>query len=464
MKRIISLLTGTLCTFTFFVSAEELTAVDVAKTPTAETPASPKTLISETGVAASSADVVTTSPENTIVPTITSVGTVGEISVPTTVATVQPIAPTNTTVETELSEIKQPEVVTQQPAMAEIKGDTAEQKQDSWWDKILKIFKVSDEQKRTCDQALAKMIREKTVSIDFSNTSDFAEKGDAAMTSYYKTLVDTKAFGTHSPNLYLNLSKTNVSKEFITKWASEFKNAKKIVLWNLSDNKTIDDTVLDSIDMSSTYSLNLSNTLVTDVTITKIISTLETTGIGSLVCVNLSGANVTDSGVTSLKTAMQAAVTAWKTKNPGNEYILEGSDESGVIFEKLPAFPEAKKVTVPTPDLTLKSDATTQTTDSVAKAQVPVIETTVATQPIVQANSEISPEVVSKKPVEHSSVVNTVEGQANAALNNVDAVISSVVPATSQITHDAAATTANETSVSSQAVEAKVPATDVVIG
>ena len=124
MKRIISLLTGTLCTFTFFVSAEELTAVDVAKTPTAETPASPKTLISETGVAASSADVVTTSPENTIVPTITSVGTVGEISVPT-VATVQPIAPTNTTVETELSEIKQPEVVTQQPAMAEIKGDTA---------------------------------------------------------------------------------------------------------------------------------------------------------------------------------------------------------------------------------------------------------------------------------------------------------------------------------------------------
>ncbi|MDR1391392.1 MAG: hypothetical protein LBI95_03455 [Holosporales bacterium] len=206
----------------------------------------------------------------------------------------------------------------------------------SWWESILKFFKVSEEASRTCEQALAKMEKEKSISIDLSNTSDFEEKGDETMANYYAKLIETNAFGTHSKNLYINLAKTNASNACISKWMETFKKDGKIIVLNLSDNSNLGDDFLEALDFRLTYSINLANTEITDNGISKLISMLETNGIGKLVCINLSGTKVTEAGIESLKAAIQKAVEMWKTENPGKDYDLEGDNESGIIYNQIP--------------------------------------------------------------------------------------------------------------------------------
>ena len=203
----------------------------------------------------------------------------------------------------------------------------------SWWDAILNLFKVSDP-KRTTEQAFDDMLKNQNVVIDFSNVTDFAQNGDAKMTEYYNKLSSTQSFGTKSPNLYINLSNTGVGLDFLSKWAIQFKNDKKNVIWNLSENKNLDDSIIDALDFSSIYSLNLSGTSITDAGIAKIASILATNGIGNLVCIHLMSTKVTDAGIVSLKASLQKAVEVWKTQHSGQEYFLQGTDNSGVIYEK----------------------------------------------------------------------------------------------------------------------------------
>ena len=208
----------------------------------------------------------------------------------------------------------------------------------SWWDAILSLFKIS-EPKRTTEQAFDDMLKNQNVVVDFSHVTDFAQNGDAKMAEYYDKLSSTQSFGTKSPNLYINLSNTGVGLDFISKWSLQFKNDKKNVIWNLSENKNLDDSVIDALDCSSIYSLNLSGTSITDSGIAKISSILDANGIGNLVCIHLTSTKVTDAGVASLKTSIQKAVEVWKTTHLGQEYNLQGTDNSGVIYEKIALSP-----------------------------------------------------------------------------------------------------------------------------
>ncbi len=336
-------------------------------------------------------------------------------------------------------------------------------KKGSWWDAILKLFKVT-EPKRTSEQAFSDMVQNQNVIIDFSNVTDFAQNGDAKMLEYYQKLVSTKAFGTKSPNIYVNLSNTGVTSEFIQKWATQFKNDKKTVIWNLSDNKNLDDSVVDALDFSSIYSLNLSGTSITDAGIARISATLETNGIGKLVCIHLSGSKVTDTGVASLKASMQKAVELWKTQNPGKDYKLQGADNSGVVFEKIPTLPNkgvkkqqgganqssgsATSVSIPSP----VAETSIPTTDTqVAQGTASEAEAIVPSTPSSETDSMAEMEealptdnslsdstltteapLVSETPAVTSK---SVEEEANTALNDADAIISSTanpdtVPAT----------------------------------
>ena len=320
----------------------------------------------------------------------------------------------------------------------------------SWWDAILNLFKIK-EQKRTAEQAFDNMVENQNVVIDFSNVTDFAQNGEAKMAEYYQKLIATKSFGTKSPNLYINLSNTGVSLEFVSKWAAQFKKDNKSVVWNLSNNKNLDDNVIDALDFSSVYSLNLSGTSVSDRGIAKISAILETKGIGKLVCIHLSGTKVTDAGVKSLKSSIQKALELWKTQNPGKEYKLQGEAGSGVVFEKILAFPRenAKKTSEP----------------AVTETAVPAIPVIPETQEAVSPNlpetpadeedntvSDVIPEADDQVPdvavpeipqrdipqndVDSMSVMNedttatagkaTAGGAANIALSEADAIIDSV--------------------------------------
>ena len=322
-------------------------------------------------------------------------------------------------------------------------------KKSSWWDAILNLFKIK-EQKRTAEQAFDDMAENQNVVIDFSNVTDFAQNGDAKMAEYYQKLIATKSFGTKSPNLYVNLSNTGVTLEFVSKWAAQFKKDNKSVIWNLSDNKNLDDNVIDALDFSSIYSLNLSGTSVSDAGIAKISAILETNGIGKLVCIHLSGSKCTDAGVKSLKSSIQKAVELWKTKNPGKEYKLQGEAASGVVFAKIPAFPEksvkkTSKPAVPQPVVTENAvpaiPAIPETQEQVSPTlpeipaikegnpvpnvspvdDVPVPDVTVPETP----QSDVDSMSVMNEDTTATSSKETVDGAANTALSEADAVIES---------------------------------------
>lgn len=319
-------------------------------------------------------------------------------------------------------------------------------KRRSWWDAILNLFKIP-EQKRTAGQAFDNMIENQNVVIDFSNVTDFVQNGDAKMAEYYQKLIATKSFGTKSPNLYVNLSNTGVTLDFVSKWAAQFKKDNKNVVWNLSDNKNLDDSVIDALDFASIYSLNLSGTSVSDSGIAKISAILETSGIGKLVCIHLSGTKVTDAGVTSLKSSIQKAVELWRMQNPGKEYKLQGTDNSGVVFEKIPDFPKRKR-----PNGALQPAATANTVENFSAAPVATQEVTalpttssgvedgLATATVTDAGAQSQvPEVTIPAEVPQSDVnsmavmtegtpgssTTAVEGAATTALSEADAVIES---------------------------------------
>lgn len=185
---------------------------------------------------------------------------------------------------------------------------------------------------RTCARALEHMIKNGTCIIDLSNVSDFAQFGEKTISAYYNRLKETNTSGTYSNNVYINLSNTGVTEITVAKFAGEFAKDKKRVIWNLSHNHSIDDAVVDALSatLQSVYSLNLSNTNLTDVGLSKIISAIKTNGLGELIVIDVSKTKVTEEGANNLRTAMKEALEKWQKENPLEVRNLQGKD--GVIF------------------------------------------------------------------------------------------------------------------------------------
>ncbi|MDR0942433.1 MAG: hypothetical protein LBM19_02345, partial [Holosporales bacterium] len=218
------------------------------------------------------------------------------------------------------------------PKPQETSGISQPSKDAKGKDFSFKQFKIPDAS-RTCDDAFKAFMQKRIPEIDLSNVSDFTTNGDGTIEAAYQKLVETKSFGASSPNLSIVLSNTGVATEFISKWEETFKKDNKTVIWNLSYNKELGDDVIDALSdsLDNVYSLNLEHTSFTDAGIAKLATHIEQNGIGKLKCIFLTSAKVTQQGVDSLRTAIQTAVAAWETKNPGKKYELEGNN--GVVFE-----------------------------------------------------------------------------------------------------------------------------------
>lgn len=344
MKSILSMITGTLCVCSFALTAED-------KIGTTSAPV----------VASAPAPVVVTPSGSDLITAPVSVSTTTPVvaTTPATIATSGPVAVSPASVSPAAVEASADKAVS-------VKADDG--KQTSFFDQ----FKVSEQAPRTCQAALDEMIKNGTVTIDLSYTTDFAENGDATFSACYNKLKETNSFGTNSSNLYINLSKTNVTPEFIAKWSAEFKKDKKTVLWNLSDNPNLSDSVIDSIaDLSNVCSLNLANTGVTDTGIAKLSSLIETGGLKTISLITLSGTKATDQAVSTLRDAFKKALDTWQTANAGKTYPLEG--EGGVTFNK-PFVPQDFKIETKVPGqaepATVAPVTATPVTSSVDAAQV----------------------------------------------------------------------------------------------
>lgn len=357
--------------------------------------------------------------------------------------------------------------VPSQPA-AKVKAKQPQAKKASIWDKFLNMFKSSEPKAKTCEEAFNQM---SGISVNFSNTSDFAENGDKYMNLYYQKIKETNSFGTRSSNL-------NVSPEvivnFVEKWSKVFSGDKKTVLWNLSNNKSLGDNVIDSIDLSNMYSLNLSNTSISDLTINKIISILNIQNTGKLVCVNLSGTKVSEAVVESLKAAFQKSKTEFESKNPGKTYNLEGDNNSGVIFNKLPDFlkqkPATRKLTNKTVSTPSEAPVVEETLPVDSVASDPVLETAGNTTPDVlnaEATSSdietIAEDTVTVPSEEPVASIETTNEQINEALSEADKLIANVDqnPGESNaISDDSLATTSESESVDADITEATLEDSD----
>jgi hypothetical protein len=211
------------------------------------------------------------------------------------------------------------------------------------WRKFLDQFDINDNVQRTCEEALSGALASKSVIIDLSNTTDFQQNGERVLATIYGELIKTNAFGTNSPNLYVDLSNTNISPELIGKLMQQFKKDGKIVVLSLSNNVNLGDECIDVIlpYLDSVCSLNLSGTKVTDAGLSKIISHIGTDGIGHLRHITISGADVTLAGVTELRTSMQNAMSMSGNDQKGQVYALKG--ESGVTYRKVIKAPQRRK-------------------------------------------------------------------------------------------------------------------------
>lgn len=401
MKHLISILSGSLFACVSFVYAEE----SASENTNIEQQVSEAQVSTEGEI---SQELSTPDATNNVeLPVQTTPETQNAVDVNNSTATEQPVASVPTT------QVKTPEKI-------------------SIWDKILNMFKVSEPKAKTCEEAFNKM---EGISVNFSNTSDFAENGDKYMDLYYQKIKQTNSFGTRSANLYIDISNLNVNSDvllnFIGKWSKIFSEDKKTVLWNLSDNKSLEDNVIDSIDLSNMYSLNLSNTSITDLTVNKIISILNIQNTGKLVCVNLSGTKVSAAAVESLKAAFQKAKTDFESKNPGKTYDLEGDNNSGVIFNKLPGFlkqstkiPVSKTESITAPVSAEETSVETQ----LPAVESPVAETTAITETPISENNEETTSVTettdtSSSAISEASANTTTNQEINDVLNEADKLI-----------------------------------------
>jgi hypothetical protein len=143
--------------------------------------------------------------------------------------------------------------------------------------------------------------------IDLDSMPNFQSRGDAEIEARYKVLVDTRASGTLSPNVYLNLSNTGVKSETVRRWANILSEANKIALWNLSCNESIGNEIFENINCSKTYLLNVAFTAITDAGLDILISKIKSGGLGTLKCINLTGSNVSPEKVSLLEQVVQSS-------------------------------------------------------------------------------------------------------------------------------------------------------------
>lgn len=491
MKQFIPILAGALLVFVSFVNAEEVASSEAVQTE--QQPSATQTIdeankvleeltqtetpnvgenAAEAEPAASQVASETTTAQNAA-STLTSVNPVTSQATPvlgTDNSATNQAAPALGAVDPDAS--NQP-VVQNNPQQAQ-------SKKPSIWDKFLNLFKASEPKARTCEEAFNEM---EGISINFANTTDFAISGDKYMDLRYQKIKDTNAFNTRSSNLYIDISNLNVESSVITafigKWSKIFSQDKKTVLWNLSENKSLGDDVIDNIDLSNTYSLNLANTSVSDLTVTKIVSILSIQNNGMPVCINLSGTKVSDAAIESLKAALQKAKTEFESKNPGKVYSLEGENNSGVIFKKLPNFlkpalkkpipvqsnlaeqsatalvataPEATTVEANTP----VADTAEQSTnlESVNVNEAPAVDTGIALSDTPTSDIPVSNEAV----VSSDSIENAVDNETTAPSLTNPSILSEATPTTNTSNADTVLSEADkliaETEAATTATEA----------
>ena len=208
----------------------------------------------------------------------------------------------------------------------------------------------------------------------------------------------------HDFNFYLKYNE--FINKFITKWMGTFATDERAVVLSLSNNKNIDDSMVDILIpvLPVICYLNLSATSLTDAGLTKLTDAISKNGIGRLKCIDVSEIKVSDAVVKKLKDTIKQAAAAWEKKNKGAKYRLE---EGGVIYRKPMTIQEPGKKPAVTPvgaPAIVSADASEPIPATIVENPVPAVESVVT--------PDVTTEIVAPIAVEPDSTVTPAQEMA----------------------------------------------------
>ena len=154
--------------------------------------------------------------------------------------------------------------------------------------------------------------------LDLSDTYDVNNYGSTIIQDFCN-----KAKQNNYDFVYIDLCNTDVDTKLVAYWNQILKQNNIQVMWNLSNNNSIDDNTIISLgSLDHIKGLNISNTNVSSQGIMILYELLKNNIDSTIQFINICGINVDQNIKNYLISAFNQHIASWKQKNIGKEYTV----------------------------------------------------------------------------------------------------------------------------------------------
>lgn len=154
--------------------------------------------------------------------------------------------------------------------------------------------------------------------LDLSDTYDVNNHGNDIIQDFCN-----KAKQNNYDFVYIDLCNTDVDTQLVAYWNQILKQNNIQVMWNLSNNNSIDDNTIISLgSLDHIKGLNISNTNVSSHGIMILYELLKNNIDSTIQFINICGINVDQNIKNYLISAFNQHIVSWKQKNIGKEYTV----------------------------------------------------------------------------------------------------------------------------------------------
>ena len=170
----------------------------------------------------------------------------------------------------------------------------------------------SKERNKSCQVAYAQS--NGSFILDLSDTYDINLYGTSIIQDFINKAKEKKY-----DFVYIDLCNTDVDVIAVAQWHQLLKQNNIQVMWNLSNNNSINDYIIYYLDLNNIKGLNISNTKVSANGISYLCTLLQNCVDSTIQFINICGLNVPNAKVL-LHNAFMQHVALWQQKNSSKEY------------------------------------------------------------------------------------------------------------------------------------------------
>ena len=168
---------------------------------------------------------------------------------------------------------------------------------------------------KSCQIAYAQSIG--SYILDLSDTYDIAIYGNSIIQDFI-----SKAKEKNYDVVYIDLCNTDVQPELVAQWNQLLQQNNIQVIWNLSNNSSINDLLFQYINsLDNIKGLNISNTNISSYGINALYQLLNNNTDSTIQFINIYGLNIPNASYL-LSIAFQNHILLWKQKNNNQEYTV----------------------------------------------------------------------------------------------------------------------------------------------